>query len=72
VVIGQGLLPDLGRIERKTWLYLLAAGILTRVSSLLSFRALKLSEASRTSSLERMSLVFAIALAVNFLKKKPT
>lgn len=42
------------------------------MSSLLSFKALKLGEASRTSSLERLSLVFAIALAVIFLKEKPT
>ena len=29
VVIGQGLLADVGRIERKTWLYLVAAGVVT-------------------------------------------
>lgn len=72
VVAWQGLLPDVARIERKTWIYLIAAGVITCVSSLLSFRALKLGEASRTSSLERLSLVFAIALAVIFLKEKPT
>ncbi|MFD1469972.1 EamA family transporter [Hymenobacter caeli] len=69
-VAWQGLWPEIGRIERKTWLLLLAAGVLTGVSSLLSFRALSLGDASRVSPLDKVSLVFAIVLAAVFLKEK--
>lgn len=72
VVAWQGVLPDVTRIERKTWMYLVAAGVVTCISSLLSFRALKMGEASRTSSVERISLVFVIILAAVFLKEKLT
>ncbi|SOD80295.1 EamA family transporter [Spirosoma fluviale] len=70
VVISQGNLPDVTRIERRVWIYLVAAGVLTCVSSLLSFRALKLGNASQVSPLTNFSLVFAVILAVLFLKEK--
>ncbi|RIV20728.1 EamA family transporter [Fibrisoma montanum] len=70
VVLFQGNLPDVTKIERRAWLYLLVAGVITCVSSLLSFRALKLGNASQVSSLDKVSLVFAIILAVVFLKEK--
>ncbi|MGA0556086.1 EamA family transporter [Larkinella sp. VNQ87] len=70
VVIGQGNLPDISRIERRVWMYLLIAGVITCVSSLLSFRALKLGDAARASPLDKVSLVFTILLAVLFLKEK--
>ena len=38
VVIGQGNLPDVMRIERRVWIYLIIAGIVTCLSSLFSFR----------------------------------
>ncbi len=70
VVTWQGNLSGVGQIERRTWLFLGVAGILTCVSSLLAFYALKLGDASRVSPLERLSLVFAIIFAVIFLKEQ--
>jgi len=70
VVTWQGNLPDVLQIERRTWLFLVLAGVITCVSSLLSFYALKLGDASRVSPLERLSLVFAILFAVLFLKER--
>ncbi|GGF24699.1 EamA family transporter [Hymenobacter cavernae] len=70
VVIFQGHLPDVGRIERKAWIFLILAGVITCLSSLCSFHALKLGAASRTSALDKVSLVFSITLAVVFLKDK--
>lgn len=70
VVISQGSLADVSRIERRVWIYLILAGIITCISSLLSFRALKLGDAARTSPLDKVSLVFTIMLAVLFLKEK--
>ncbi|GAB3760072.1 EamA family transporter [Spirosoma pomorum] len=70
VVISQGHLPELSRIDRRSWIFLGIAGVVTCLSSLLSFRALKLGDASRTSSLDKVSLVFSVLLAVIFLKEK--
>lgn len=72
VVTWQGHLPTVARIEGRTWAFLVAAGVLTGVSSLLSFQALKLGQASQTSSFDKISLVFSILLAVVFLKEKVT
>ncbi|QHT67358.1 EamA family transporter [Rhodocytophaga rosea] len=70
VVIFQGNLADVTRLEKRTWIYLIIAGILTCVSSLLTFRALKLGNASQVSPLERISLVFVIILSIIFLKER--
>ncbi|MCB2407975.1 EamA family transporter [Hymenobacter lucidus] len=72
VVAWQGHLPTVAGIEARTWGFLVAAGIITCVSSLLSFQALKLGQASQTSSFDKISLVFSILLAVVFLKEKVT
>ena len=57
-------------IDRRTWIFLICAGTATCLSSLFTFVALKSGPASLTSSLERLSLVFAVILAVIFLKEK--
>ncbi|MGB3780160.1 MAG: EamA family transporter [Tunicatimonas sp.] len=57
-------------IDRRTWLFLIAAGAATTFSSLFTFQALKLGEAALVTSVERVSLVFAIALAVFFLQEE--
>jgi transporter family protein len=71
-VIGQGNLSELTRIERRTWIFLLIAGVVTCLSSLFSFRALKLGDASRVSPITNLSLVFAVGLAALFLKERLT
>lgn len=70
VVIFQGSLPEVAKIERRVWIYLIIAGVVTCLSSLLSFRALKLGNASQVSPLTNFSLVFAVILAAIFLKEK--
>lgn len=72
VVAFQGNLAQLKTIDTKTWIFLIAAGVLTTLSSLFTFRALKLGDASQVNPLERVSLVFAIFFAVIFLKEKIT
>ncbi|MBX0290417.1 EamA family transporter [Hymenobacter sp. HSC-4F20] len=72
VVAWQGHLGQVAQIDRRTWLFLVAAGVITCLSSLFSFQALKLGLASRTSSFDKISLVFSILLAVFFLKEKVT
>ena len=70
VVIVQGNLPDVSRIDRRVWIYLISAGVLTCLSSLLSFHALKIGNASQVSPLTNFSLVFAVIMAAVFLKEK--
>ncbi|MCR5889297.1 EamA family transporter [Hymenobacter sp. J193] len=72
VVAWQGHLGQVAEIDRRTWLFLVAAGIITCLSSLFSFQALKLGQASQTSSFDKVSLVFSIVLAAVFLKEKIT
>lgn len=72
VVLVQGTAGELKSVDGRTWFYLVAAGILTTVSSLLTFKALKLGDASQVNPLERVSLVFAILFAALFLKEKIT
>jgi transporter family protein len=72
VVLFQGSGAQIKEIDGRTWIYLIIAGVVTTLSSLLTFRALKLGEASQVSPLERVSLVFAILFAALFLKEKIT
>jgi len=69
-VAWQGNLGQLGALDRRGWTYLLLAGVVTGISSLLLYRALKLGHASRVVPLDRLSLVFAILLGAVFLKEK--
>ena len=69
-VLWEGLLPEITKIDRKSWIFLVAAGVLTATSSLLTFRALSLGDASRVSPLTNTALVFSVLLAALFLKEK--
>lgn len=72
VVAAQGNLSQLARIDKRTWIFLVIAGIVTALSSLFTFKALKMGDASMVNPLERLSLVFAIILAAVFLKERIT
>lgn len=72
VVFLQKNTGELSQVNNKAWLFLIIAGILTALSSLFTFRALKLGDASTVSPLERVSLVFAVILGAVFLKEKLT
>lgn len=72
IILIKGVHKELRNIEGRVWQYILIAGVLTAASSLLSFQSLKLGHASRTSSFEKISLIFSILLATVFLKDKLT
>ncbi len=72
VVLYQKHSKEIVEITNKAWIFLITAGILTSLSSLFTFRALKLGDASTVNPLERLSLVFAIILSGVFLKEKIT
>ncbi len=70
IVLAQGNLQQLAGQSRRTWIFMLAAGVCTTLSTILSYRALKLSDATLVVPIERLSLVFAVVLSVLFLKEK--
>lgn len=63
---------NLADIPRRAWGFLILSGIATGLSWLCYFRALQLGEASRVAPVDKLSVVFAIALAAMFLKEKLT
>jgi len=70
VVAFQGKLGEVTQIDRRSLLLLIAAGVVTSVAYLAYYAALKQGEASRVGPLDRLSLVFGIAMAAFFLKEK--
>jgi transporter family protein len=62
----------LGAISRRTWYFLALSGLATGLSWLCYFRALQLGEASQVAPVDKLSVVFAIALAAVFLHEHLT
>jgi bacterial/archaeal transporter family protein len=63
---------SLGSLSRRTWLFLTLSGLATGLSWLCYFRALQLGPASRVAPVDKLSVVFAIVLAVIFLHERLT
>ena len=63
---------EIGKIDKKAWIFLACAGVATTLASLFQFRALKEGHAGGVSSIDRSSLVFTILFATLFLKEKLT
>lgn len=59
-------------LPRRTWLFLTLSGLATGLSWLCYFRALQLGEASRVAPVDKLSVVFAIALAAIVLREHLT
>lgn len=72
IIAFKGSFAEIKEIDTKTWIFLISAGIATTLSTLFSYKALSLGPASYVSSVERLSLVFAILLSIIFLKEKIT
>ena len=70
VVLSRGHIPTLKGIDARTWLFLVLAGIITTMSSLFSFQALKLAGAAQAGTLDKISLVFILILAAVFLRER--
>ena len=72
LVFAQGTAGRLKQFDKREWIYMVTAGIVTACSSLFTFRALKLGDASGVTSIERTSLLFTIIFAAIFLKERIT
>lgn len=62
----------LRNFSKRTWIFLTLSGLATGLSWLCYFRALQLGKASRVAPVDKLSVVFAIALAAIFLHEKLT
>ena len=70
IIISKKLTGQIFHIDRKIWIFVIVAGIFTTLSSLASFHSLKIGHASRTSSFEKVSLIFSVILSLVFLRDK--
>src|SRR3954468_2736037 len=56
-------LHSISSVPKRAWVFLILSGIATSLSWLCYFRALQIGEASRVAPVDKLSVVFAIALA---------
>ena len=61
---------SLAAISKRTWICLLLSGVATALSWVCYFRALQLGMASKVAPIDKLSVVFAIILAVVFLHEQ--
>ena len=58
------------QLAPRTWVFLVLSGLATGLSWVCYFRALRLGEASRVAPVDKLSVVFALALAALCLGEK--
>lgn len=67
VALAVGSHTAVAHIDRRAWLFLAASGLATGLSWLCYFRALSLGEASKVAPIDKLSVLFVIALAAPIL-----
>lgn len=63
---------NLLNLSGRNWIFLVLSGLATGLSWVCYFRALQLGEASRVAPIDKLSVVFAIALAAIVLRENLT
>jgi len=61
---------DWAALHARTWLFLVASGLMTGLSWLCYFRALKLGDVAKVAPVDKLSVAIAIILAVLFLGER--
>jgi transporter family protein len=61
---------DFGALNARAWVFLALSGVMTGLSWLCYFRALKLGDVHKVAPVDKLSVAIAIILAVIFLKEK--
>jgi transporter family protein len=72
LVFCQGTIKQVGNISKFSLLFLIISGITTALSWLFYFRALQTGDASRVTSIDKLSILLTIFFAVIFLREKIT
>jgi transporter family protein len=70
IALATSPMSSLRQLANRTLLFLALSGIATGLSWLCYFRALQLGQASRVAPVDKLSVVFAIALAALVLGEK--
>ena len=70
LVAARDEVRGVAQLPPRTWMFLTLSGLATGLSWLCYFRALQLGEASRVAPVDKLSVVFAIALAALCLGEK--
>jgi len=63
---------SLAHLSRRTWVFLVLSGLATGLSWVCYFRALQLGRASQVAPIDKLSVLFVIALAALFLHEPVT
>ncbi len=61
---------DWAALHTKAWIFLIASGLMTGLSWLCYFRALKLGDVAKVAPVDKLSVAIAIILAVIFLGER--
>jgi len=69
VFLATSPVRQLLQLTGRNWLFLVLSGFATGLSWICYFRALQLGEASRVAPVDKLSVVFAIALAALILRE---
>ena len=70
IALGAGSLGAVTKLTGRTWMFLSLSGLATGLSWLCYFRALQMGEAARVAPVDKLSVVFAIILAVLILHER--
>ncbi len=70
IVAAAGTPVSLATISKRTWIFLTLSGLATGLSWVCYFRALQLGMASKVAPIDKLSVVFAIILAVIVLHEQ--
>lgn len=70
IVAAAGTPVSLATISKRTWIFLTLSGLATGLSWVCYFRAIQLGMASKVAPIDKLSVVFAIILAVIFLHEQ--
>jgi len=70
IALGTSPAGSLRQLSQRTLVFLALSGLATGLSWLCYFRALQLGQASRVAPVDKLSVVFAIALAAVVLGEK--
>ena len=70
IVFIQGKQRDIGRIDRRSWIFICLSGLATGLSWLCFYRALQEGPASVVVPIDKLSIVVTIAFSYTVLKEK--
>ena len=70
LALATGNRADWNALTGRAWIFLVASGVMTGLSWLCYFRALKLGEVAKVAPVDKLSVAMAIILAMIFLGER--